>query len=527
MLVTEFPQTLDLTTDRATAQFADNDGDGCSLKGSGPVGPYTTNQFCSAAGNPYSCCTGANTGTCVGNGAVGQCIDFVANTVNVASGGTVFSSASSLHDILFGTTQASTLSAPAMSGGATCGSPPVINFSGLTHRCIIAGVSVPVDTPTPTPNPDRCATVTCTALDQCHVAGICDPNTGTCSAPPATDGTTCNAGNACVVSAGAPDACLAGVCVPAQCTGPVAATPGVGVYTGTTTSSAQPLQTGVTSPTGGTISITQTAATGSPPGGFSTVGEQVHISAPSATPNNPLVLLFLIDASQVPAGGNEASIQPFKDGAPVRPCTGSPGSASPDPCISDRQTLPGGDVQITVLTSSASLWTFAVIAPRTGCGSAAKASLLIEENGTPSQNKLVWKWSKGQATSFADFGNLGGPGGTTAYSLYVYSGATQTLAVTIPDSSTKWTVLGANKGYKYKDPSGAADGVQKAQLKAGAAGKAKALIDAEGSNLPAATLGLALPVTAQLVNSQNGVCYTTTFASAKNNTPTEFKATAP
>jgi hypothetical protein len=23
-------------------------------------------------------------------------------------------------------------------GGATCGSPPVINFTGLAHRCIIA-----------------------------------------------------------------------------------------------------------------------------------------------------------------------------------------------------------------------------------------------------------------------------------------------------------------------------------------------------------------------------------------------------
>jgi hypothetical protein len=41
--------------------------------------------------------------------------------------------------------------------------------------------------------------------------------------------------------------------------------------------------------------------------------------------------------------------------------------------------------------------------------------LLIEENGTPSQNKLVWKWSKGQATSFSDFGNLGGSGGKSLH----------------------------------------------------------------------------------------------------------------
>src|SRR5258708_8102849 len=39
--------------------------------------------------------------------------------------------------------------------------------------------------------------VTCTALDQCHVAGTCNPATGTCSTPTATNGKPCNAGNAC------------------------------------------------------------------------------------------------------------------------------------------------------------------------------------------------------------------------------------------------------------------------------------------------------------------------------------------
>lgn len=42
---------------------------------------------------------------------------------------------------------------------------------------------------------DLCANVTCTALDQCHVAGTCDHSTGTCSNPTVTDGTACNDGN--------------------------------------------------------------------------------------------------------------------------------------------------------------------------------------------------------------------------------------------------------------------------------------------------------------------------------------------
>jgi hypothetical protein len=50
--------------------------------------------------------------------------------------------------------------------------------------------------------------VTCTALDQCHVAGTCAPATGICSNPPVVDGTTCNDGNACYSN----ETCTAGVC---------------------------------------------------------------------------------------------------------------------------------------------------------------------------------------------------------------------------------------------------------------------------------------------------------------------------
>src|SRR5207247_7101915 len=50
--------------------------------------------------------------------------------------------------------------------------------------------------------------VTCTASDQCHVAGTCDPATGQCSHPAAANGTTCNDGNACTQS----DTCQSGTC---------------------------------------------------------------------------------------------------------------------------------------------------------------------------------------------------------------------------------------------------------------------------------------------------------------------------
>ncbi len=137
-IITSFPQTLDQTTDRATAEFHDNDGDGCFLKGVGPAGPYTTNQLCTDMMVPYPCCTGSGTGTCVGNGGIGTCIDFGAMTVTVAGTGTVFSSAAPLHDLLFANILPSTISGPTAFEGATCANPPPINFTGTAQRCIVA-----------------------------------------------------------------------------------------------------------------------------------------------------------------------------------------------------------------------------------------------------------------------------------------------------------------------------------------------------------------------------------------------------
>jgi hypothetical protein len=59
--------------------------------------------------------------------------------------------------------------------------------------------------------------VVCTASDQCHDAGTCDPATGLCSDPAKADGTACNDGTACTQT----DTCVGGVCTgsnPVVCT---------------------------------------------------------------------------------------------------------------------------------------------------------------------------------------------------------------------------------------------------------------------------------------------------------------------
>src|SRR5207302_988068 len=59
--------------------------------------------------------------------------------------------------------------------------------------------------------------VVCSASDQCHAVGTCNPATGACSNPAKGDGAACTDGDACTTS----DTCQSGACVgasPAVCT---------------------------------------------------------------------------------------------------------------------------------------------------------------------------------------------------------------------------------------------------------------------------------------------------------------------
>ena len=166
--------------------------------------------------------------------------------------------------------------------------------------------------------------------------------------------------------------------------------------------------------------------------------------------------------------------------------------------------------------------------PEEGCRTALKSILLLKDNGDDTKDKLIFKWIKGQATSQADFGV---PTGTTNYELCVYAGTAETLIAqyAATASATLWTTI-SDKGYKYKDSSGAADGITKIILKGGVADKAKTLVKGKGANLPDPTLGdLPLPVLAQLVNDDpSGACFEGEYelADVIKNDASQFKAKA-
>jgi hypothetical protein len=120
---------------------------------------------------------------------------------------------------------------------------------------------------------------------------------------------------------------------------------------------------------GGLVSMTQTGLTEPAPTGYSLIGQQVDITAPDATADNPLVLVFRIDQSVLDAAGvDEATVQLFRDGVAIGPCdSGAPG-ASPDPCVAERTVPFPGGAEITVRSSHASVWNVGKRLPFTRSG---------------------------------------------------------------------------------------------------------------------------------------------------------------
>ena len=135
--------------------------------------------------------------------------------------------------------------------------------------------------------------------------------------------------------------------------------PGGTITTDTTSggaTAANPVQTSLTAPGGSTVTIDQ----GPGAADFGFLGQTVQINgSPEATPANPFVITFTLDATVIPAGQSASTIEVDKNSVAIPPCGGAPGVASPDPCVSSRVALAGGDAQITVLTSTASTWQFA------------------------------------------------------------------------------------------------------------------------------------------------------------------------
>lgn len=148
-----------------------------------------------------------------------------------------------------------------------------------------------------------------------------------------------------------------------------------------------PVESAVTVPVAGVVTISEKAIILPDSSGFVFFGQQVNINAPPADSQNPMVIVFTLDASIIPSGENETTVMLFKNGALVPECLPG-GKAMPDPCVAKRHKLVGpaeDDVQLIVLTSNASAWNFGVPAKPDGI-------LLGDVNGDDEVNSLDAFW---------------------------------------------------------------------------------------------------------------------------------------
>ena len=93
------------------------------------------------------------------------------------------------------------------------------------------------------------------------------------------------------------------------------------------------------------------------PAFVSNAGPRSNITIGSTfDPGNPLRFVFVLDKSEIPKNIKIQKIPMYHDSVAVANCTGSPGVASPDPCVVSRKKLKKGDVQIVVLSSTNGRW---------------------------------------------------------------------------------------------------------------------------------------------------------------------------
>lgn len=129
------------------------------------------------------------------------------------------------------------------------------------------------------------------------------------------------------------------------------------VSTGTQPSVSDVVVTSVQVSVAGSVTIEETSITQPQPYGWSLFGQQVNITAPPAAAfDNPLRLVFRLSLP-LPSGYDPSVVDIFRNGSVVGSCS----TTMSDPCFTS--ALTDGVLELTVLTTSPSEWTFGVRTP--------------------------------------------------------------------------------------------------------------------------------------------------------------------
>lgn len=158
-------------------------------------------------------------------------------------------------------------------------------------------------------------------------------------------------------------------------------------------------------------------------------------------------------------------------------------------------------------------------APASGCASGAKGKIIVKKHATDnSKDKMIWKWQNGTIAA----SDIPSPIEQTDLAVCLYDQDGSVLGGALPKGSL-WSA-NAKGDFQYKDLALGTLGMQKIKIKF-----AKPLIKVKGkgAGLAMPALPLDTPVTAQLVNLDNGKCWESTFTTFKVSDDGKFKAKIP
>jgi hypothetical protein len=157
--------------------------------------------------------------------------------------------------------------------------------------------------------------------------------------------------------------------------------------------------------------------------------------------------------------------------------------------------------------------------PAAGCQAGPRGKITVKKNASDSaKDKLIWKWQDG-AIQAAD---IPSPMDQTDLAVCLYDQSGLVLGGKIAKGAL-WSANGKGD-LQYKDAAGQTLGIQKAKIKFS---KPFIKLKGKGSGLAVTGLPLTAPVTAQLVNVDNGKCWDSPFSTAKASTAGVFKAQLP
>jgi hypothetical protein len=179
-------------------------------------------------------------------------------------------------------------------------------------------------------------------------------------------------------------------------------------------------------------------------------------------------------------------------------------------------------------------------APAPGCIVAAKASLAVKESKEGKEKLKLKLRALGSATTQASFGDP--VSGSTSYATCLYGEKNAFVAALEvppggacgPKAKPCWKAA-STKGYAYKDPAAAADGVRKLKAKAGDAGKGKLQLQAGNKSrkgqddLPTGiTEALeGIPSALVQIRTSDAECFQANLTSVKKAESDQFKAKTP